>query len=274
MRAALCAALAILALAASPRLATAQADLPAARAPVLDAAAARALSTSDGRRTNGEFANNLGRGAAGLYDRDNLGPFLIGAGATGAAMLFDDDCQRLFGVKRRAQRLGAVTDRLGNPFVFVPVAGALYGLGRLSDEHQHFRDWTYDITQATLITGAYTMAIKYATHRLRPDGSDHLSFPSGHTSIAFAWATVANRFGGPELGAPAFLLAGLVAVGRMEKNRHFLSDVVAGATLGYLVARTVIRENDDSPTAATIGNPLRPGPAPQGQPIVRVSFAF
>ena len=42
---------------------------------------------------------------------------------------------------------------------------------------------------------------------------------------------------------PAYLLAGLVGASRLEQDKHHLSDVVAGAALGYIVGRTVVRVN-------------------------------
>jgi membrane-associated phospholipid phosphatase len=38
-------------------------------------------------------------------------------------------------------------------------------------------------------------------------------------------------------------MASLVAVSRLQRNKHYLSDVMAGATLGYIVGRTVVRVN-------------------------------
>ena len=203
-----------------------------------------ASPSTDGRRSSGRFLSNFGRNTVGVFSLDNLKPFLAGAAATGVATVFDDKVQRYFGETRRAKWLGDAVDVEGQPYVIVPMAAILFGAGRLSShEHERFRDTTYDIAQATLVEAVYSTTLKYATQRLRPDGSDHLSFPSGHTSNAFAWATVAARHYGPKVGVPAYVFATLVGVGRMEKNVHYLSDVVAGATLGYLVGRTVTRRD-------------------------------
>ena len=43
------------------------------------------------------------------------------------------------------------------------------------------------------------------------------------------------------MGIPAYGVAAFVAFSRMEKNAHSLSDVVMGATIGYIVGRTVVR---------------------------------
>jgi hypothetical protein len=58
-------------------------------------------------------------------------------------------------------------------------------------------------------------------------------------------ATVANSHFGPKVGIPSFLAASLIGASRIQSNKHNLSDVIAGATLGYIVGRTVVRENGE-----------------------------
>lgn len=66
----------------------------------------------------------------------------------------------------------------------------------------------------------------------RPDGSDNKSFPSNHTANAFASATTLHLRYGWEVGLPAYGIAALVGVGRVEAERHYWRDVAAGAALG------------------------------------------
>jgi hypothetical protein len=232
------------------------------------------VTSTDGRRSTRKFGSNFVRNTVGLFSLDNLKPFLVGAAATGVATPFDDNVQRYFGETRRAKWLGDAVDVEGQPTVVVPMAAILFVAGRLSShQHQRFRDTTYDIAQATLVEAVYSTSLKYATQRLRPDGSDHLSFPSGHTANAFAWATVAARHFGPKLGVPAYAFAALVGVGRMEKNVHYLSDVVAGASLGYLVGRTVTRR-DGEPLPGERRVRVEPSVPRGGGLGVRVSVAF
>ncbi len=222
----------------------------------------------DGRRTSKRFFPNLGRNAVGMFSKDNLIPFGIGAGATLLATPFDDNVQRYFTVDgRKAKWLGDFADWLGRPIVLTPLAASLYIAGRLSPNHRRFRDATYDIAQAFLVNAAFTTAIKYPAHRLRPDESNHLSFPSGHTSDAFAWATVANHYYGPKLGVPAFAFAALIGVGRMEKNVHWLSDVVGGATVGYLVGRTVTRRDSEPLSEPHAQLSISPSTGPGGKGV-------
>ena len=81
--------------------------------------------------------------------------------------------------------------------------------------------------------------MKVAVNRTRPDGGN-LSFPSGHSITAFCFAPVAQKYGGWELGIPAYLLATVTAMARVEGRYHYLSDVIAGATLGIVVGNAVV----------------------------------
>jgi hypothetical protein len=47
------------------------------------------------------------------------------------------------------------------------------------------------------------------------------------------------------LGIPAYVLASLVGVSRLRSNAHWLSDVLAGAALGHIVGRAVVRQNGE-----------------------------
>ena len=121
-------------------------------------------------------------------------------------------------------------DRAGPVWSSVFVAG-MFTAGRLSDGPR-FRAMTYDMLDAAIVNFAYTEVIKVAVGRERPNGEDNKSFPSGHTSNAFALAAVAERHYGWKLGVPAYLLAGVVGASRIQQDKHYLSDVVAGAMLG------------------------------------------
>ncbi|ENM5750630.1 phosphatase PAP2 family protein [Vibrio mimicus] len=80
----------------------------------------------------------------------------------------------------------------------------------------------------------------------RPDGSGNDSFPSNHTANAFAAATTLNIRYGWEVGLPAYGLAALSGVGRVEGNKHYWRDVLAGAVLGTVSAWIFTESLDDS----------------------------
>jgi membrane-associated phospholipid phosphatase len=75
---------------------------------------------------------------------------------------------------------------------------------------------------------------------MRPDGSAPNSFPSGHTSSTFALATVGTNYYGKKWWIPLHTFAGLIGVSRVEKRRHWPSDIPAGAALGYISGQTAI----------------------------------
>ena len=83
--------------------------------------------------------------------------------------------------------------------------------------------------------------LKVATDRTRPDGSNDHSFPSGHAAGAFAAAAVIAREHGRTAGAIAYSAAAAAGYARIANNKHYLSDVVAGAIVGRLIGRFFTR---------------------------------
>lgn len=79
--------------------------------------------------------------------------------------------------------------------------------------------------------------LKSATHTMRPDRSSNNSFPSGHTTQAFAAATFLieeykHRY--PWIPYASYTAASSVGLLRVANNRHYISDVLVGAGIGYL----------------------------------------
>lgn len=78
---------------------------------------------------------------------------------------------------------------------------------------------------------AVTCLLKEVVVEQRPNGGKH-SFPSGHTSSAFQGASFVQKRYGWEFGAPAYALAAYTGWSRVENNKHYTHDVIAGAALG------------------------------------------
>ena len=95
-----------------------------------------------------------------------------------------------------------------------------------------------DLIQSQILAQTMTAAIKMSVGRTRPDGTQY-SFPSGHSSVTFATATVLQRDLGWKVGIPAYGLATYVAASRIQDKRHFLSDVAFGAAIGIVAGRSV-----------------------------------
>ena len=81
--------------------------------------------------------------------------------------------------------------------------------------------------------------------RERPDGSNHFSFPSGHTITAFSFAPVVTKYWGLGAGIAAYTLGTVTAFARVEGEHHYLSDVIAGATLGIVIGNMVVYKPKD-----------------------------
>jgi len=130
---------------------------------------------------------------------------------------------------------------IGNAELLAPVVVGLFTASMFRDSDPRFKSTTYSIAQGFVVNGVVTAGMKKAFSRTRPDGSNDVSFPSGHTSMSFMWATVLSRNYGLKVGIPADAVAAYVGVSRLQENAHHTSDVVAGATIGYIVGRTVTR---------------------------------
>src|SRR5262245_21110910 len=129
---------------------------------------------------------------------------------------------------------------MGGTLVVGAASGALFGVGRYANGDR-FRAATYDMGQAVIVNFLYTFAIKVSVRRTRPDGSDKYSFPSGHSSNAFALAQVWVEQYGWKAAMPGYLIASYIAGSRLALNKHFLSDIVAGGTLDIIVGKSVAR---------------------------------
>jgi membrane-associated phospholipid phosphatase len=87
---------------------------------------------------------------------------------------------------------------------------------------------------------ATVFPLKKITNQLRPDSSAYTAFPSGHTGEAFASAELMRmeyKDVSPWYGVAGYAMAVTTGYLRMYNNKHWLSDVVAGAGIGILSAK-------------------------------------
>lgn len=94
-------------------------------------------------------------------------------------------------------------------------------------------------------TGFVTKKLKNWTDETRPDGSDTKSFPSGHTSASFAAAATLHKRYGWKYGVPAYAVASFVGVARVQADRHYVHDVLAGAAIGTAGGWFLTRRRND-----------------------------
>ncbi len=88
-----------------------------------------------------------------------------------------------------------------------------------------------------LIMGGLVNSIKYSSRVMRPDGTSRNSFPSGHTATAFMNATFLHKEYGHVNSLYSILgysMSTYTGISRSLNNRHWLSDILAGAGIGIL----------------------------------------
>jgi len=114
----------------------------------------------------------------------------------------------------------------------------VYGLNLAGIKGKNnFIDRTVIYGLSNAIMGIVVNTTKHYTKEWRPDGSNQLSFPSGHTATAFAAAEFLRqeyKDVSPWYGIAGYAMAASTGYLRMYNNRHWLGDVIAGAGVGIL----------------------------------------
>ncbi len=95
---------------------------------------------------------------------------------------------------------------------------------------------------SNVLEGGIIYTTKCATSRERPDGSNNHSFPSGHTATAFVAAEFLHQEYKDKsvwISVGGYSMATLIGISRVYNNKHWVSDVVAGAGIGILSTKIV-----------------------------------
>ena len=172
-------------------------------------------------------------------------------GGIALAGAFDEPVERDVQEDRSqfGDRLASAVRRMGEPEVFATIPGAIFAAGLLT-KRPRLRRGGERIAVSLALAGVLAASTKLAVGRLRPNqtpetgafkpfsGAD--AFPSGHATMAFALATsLANEIKRPWATAALLTVAAGTGWSRMNDNKHWLSDVVAGAALGVTSAQLV-----------------------------------
>jgi membrane-associated phospholipid phosphatase len=143
---------------------------------------------------------------------------------------------------------------------------AFYGYGLVADNSK-IRKLAVKLTEATLLASSITLITKTIVGRGRPYkqesqyffnpfslDNDFNSFPSGHTTLAFAYSTVmANEVDNIFWKIGWYSLAGLVGYARIYHNQHWFSDVLMGAAIGYFSGEFVNNHNTNNGKDISVG---------------------
>jgi membrane-associated phospholipid phosphatase len=169
-------------------------------------------------------------------------------------------------------------------YAIEPWGSGLYSLSLLAGiyltgmKNDHHRNVALTGLKAFLLSGGAAQVTKYIFHRYRPDDheppnpylwegpfaftTDYTSFPSGHTTTAFAVASVLAQEYKDKIwvGLTSYTIATLVGLSRLNDGKHWASDVIAGAALGTFIGTTLSKINfADHPTISISPIPLNGG---------------
>jgi membrane-associated phospholipid phosphatase len=184
--------------------------------------------------------------------------------AIGAAHSFDERVRDHFATGPKAILNGGEDEnslRDAAPTVALIAGTGLYAV--FIDDRDGYRE-TWSLIEAGAFSGATAEVLSYATGRERPDattspnewGKGGDSFPSLHTTVAFAVGTVFAESGNDEYRwirrIIGYGVAGATAYVRTSENVHWLSDSVAGAALGIATARFVLNRQGAQDNRASV----------------------
>jgi membrane-associated phospholipid phosphatase len=194
----------------------------------------------------------------------------------GSMLVLDEAAQNIAQHNRdgATEPVARFFEPLGTHYSFA-VLGAFYVEGVALEDTTAVAVVRDGLTSSIIAAGIITPVLKIATGRSRPREnqgahdfhpfSGRQSFPSGHTTQAFAVASViAEHYESPWVDAASYGAASIVGYARILHNAHFLSDVLAGAMIGTAVGKYVVKLNQP----ASHGIAIRPMPVPGGEGIV------
>lgn len=183
---------------------------------------------------------------------------LVGGGLIVTGLLIDKPLRKSV---QRGRHPGGNTDsffknvqHFGTARYQAPVLVGFYAYGSLADDFEA-QATALDGVSAAIITDLVTIGIKEVSGRARPfkeHGPGHFrpfqggdtSFPSGHTSGAFALASViASHYDSPWVDVTAYGIASMVGAARIRLDKHWLSDVAGGAIIGGLIGHHLVEFN-------------------------------
>lgn len=132
------------------------------------------------------------------------------------------------------------TVRVDEVLPYLPAA-AVYGLDLCGMRARHgVKERTILLVLSNVIAQGLSRSTKAVVSELRPDGSNRNSFPSGHTTMAFANAEMLRREYGDVsswITVAGYCVATVTGAMRMYNDKHWFNDVLAGAGMGILGTR-------------------------------------
>lgn len=193
------------------------------------------------------------------FDPSSSDLWKLAAASTAAVIVFANDAEVMDFVQNNKSHISEKVAFFGEGFgsewpMYAAAGGYILGVITKNDGTKRYALMG---AKTMIISGIAVQALKNVFHRSRPksendpysfDGlngsfGNNISFPSGHTTLAFSAATYiaeTNKHRGPLIPILAYSLAAVSAWSRVHDKAHWASDVIAGAALGHLVTRSVL----------------------------------
>jgi membrane-associated phospholipid phosphatase len=198
----------------------------------------------------------------------------IGVLVVGGAALLDEELRHSVerGSTGNTRGIARTVARFGGEYSW-GVLGAFFLSGKLLKDDKAKAVAEDGLASCAIASGVITPILKLTVGRRRPSetegtfafGGQGVSFPSGHATQAFAIASVvASHYPSPWVKVAAYGLAGVVGLARIEQGVHYGSDVLAGALIGIVVGKAVVRLHESQRfhiSAVPSVNPASPGAA-------------
>ena len=162
---------------------------------------------------------------------DNTGLWILGVGSLATLIAFNFDNQ-IHDSWKNHQQMSADVSKYGDLWgTGVPEALIFVGQTYFDKENG------IPAFEGFVLGGIVTHSAKIVIGRERPDSSTRTAIPSGHTQAAFSIAASMTESYGWKVGLPFWCMGVFTGLTRLADNAHWLSDVVAGATVGTFFGR-------------------------------------
>lgn len=200
------------------------------------------------------------------WNASDWGQLISVFGLTSGFYFLDKDIRKIFHKNHNHWNtlLSNSFNYLGNGYYVLPTLAGMYAVGYYFP-HSKLKQTALLSLESFLFAGGLTNLVKILAHRHRPkrtkspnqwDGPDfsfsHISFPSGHTTVAFAVATIFSLEYSDHWLIPviAYTSATLTGLSRIYRNAHWSSDVFFGAAVGFFIAKAIysFHANNNKPS--------------------------
>ncbi|MGE0763712.1 MAG: phosphatase PAP2 family protein [Bdellovibrionales bacterium] len=195
-------------------------------------------------------AKHFAEGTKGAFTDSNKWIWVGGTLLTLAAFHYDHDIYKHYATQEKEELPDSVGDTIGTGIPGAGIALLTMGAGWLWG-NRALLGAGQSHAEALLATFAYTSTLKLVVERDRPpafsnkESAFNASFPSGHTSTAFATAGSIMASAGPRVGWPFLALAVLTGYSRVQQRAHYTGDVIFGATLGYTMGTGFYKHHEN-----------------------------